>query len=388
MKQLIADFFLSAYHKPKTKEKHFKLKPWFVLAFSLFLGISFVFWGKEISAAVIQSTQNCFTLIIPSLFAFMVLAVFLTSSKTYLLLSPFFSFLSRYLFHIPPSLFPLFLLSQCAGYPVGAKLIRNLTTDKTISASQAKQFMCICYAGGPAFLVGLVGIQVFSSVKIGLLLWGSVFLTNLLLAICIHIRKPVPPKEKIKEIHVQYSTQIFIQSINQGAKSLGMVCITIVFFSILLAVAESSGILSIISQWIGALLNVQQSTSLILLRAFLEISNLSALPQNCYNLLPIIAGLFSFGGCCVILQIAALLSTSSNCNDTAISFTPFFITRLLSMPIAYGMCRLLLHFFPPNLAVSSGVHTKILLQSASPLPAVCLLMMTIILIKISPKSLK
>ena len=96
----------------------------------IFFAVGLIKYSKEVSSAVILSIESCLKIIIPSLFAFMVLSNLIVKSNIYILISKPFSLISRYLFRIPPELFSIFLLSNIGGYPIGAKLLTELTQQE------------------------------------------------------------------------------------------------------------------------------------------------------------------------------------------------------------------------------------------------------------------
>lgn len=53
--------------------------------------------------------------------------------------------------------FAVFLLSQFAGYPVGAGMLCTLVKQHCITKKDGEKLLCVCYGGGPAFFVGIVG---------------------------------------------------------------------------------------------------------------------------------------------------------------------------------------------------------------------------------------
>ena len=92
-----------------------------------------------------------------SLYAMMILSqLFLESGAWQALARPLRRF-STALFGLPESYFALFLLSQFAGYPVGASMLCTLTKQGVLSKEDASRLLCVCYGGGPAFLLGLLG---------------------------------------------------------------------------------------------------------------------------------------------------------------------------------------------------------------------------------------
>ncbi len=61
-------------------------------------------------------------------------------------------------------------LSFLSGYPIGAKLVANAYSEKRITYNDSVKLLSLCSLSGPMFIVGSIGIGVFSSIKIGYLL--------------------------------------------------------------------------------------------------------------------------------------------------------------------------------------------------------------------------
>ena len=218
-----------------------------ILIVTVTFGYSMIIYSEDVSKAVFKSINCCFTVIIPSLYGFLVLASFIVKTNFYAVMSKPFDLLSRYVFKIPTELFSIFLISLFAGYPVGAKLINELIENNKITKKEAETMLCYCYASSPTFIIGLVGVQIFSSVKVGLYIYLSTVLTNIIIGILIGLTKKPPPK-KPNTYTVKMSSQIFINSIESGAKSLFSICIMIVFFSIFIAIIDKMGVILFLSE--------------------------------------------------------------------------------------------------------------------------------------------
>jgi len=340
-----------------------------VLLLSFFLGISMIFYTREICLGMASAILNCLTVIIPSLYGFMALSGFLIRTNFYIYLSAPFSFASRYIFRIKPELFSVFLISLFAGYPVGAKLLYELLEENKITQKEAETMLCFCYAGSPTFIAGLAGIKLFSSLKAGLLIYFSVILTNLAIAIFSAPLREKPQKIKSKT-EIKLSAEILINSIESGAKALFQVCFMIVFFSIIIVIFENLGTISFISNILLEFTGVKNAD--IIVKSMLEISNISSLPANCFNYMPLIAGIFSFGGVCIILQIAAITKGK-------IHLGKFILTRIISAFISPIVCHILLKAFGEGVIPVSGMP-HISLRSISPIPSIFLIIMTIMLL--------
>ena len=355
----------------KEKQKQ-HLKAFSILFLFLFLGYAMIRYSADISTAVYNSIYSCLTVIIPSLFGFLVLSSFLVKSDFYAVISRPFSFISRYVFKIPEEFFSIFLLSLFAGYPVGARLLYELADKKKMRPEEAGRLLCFCYASSPTFILGLVGIQLFSSIKAGLMLYFILVLTNLLMAFIMGLFRKVPPKSTAMH-SVQINPQILIHSIESAARSLFQVCIMIIFFAILSAILKSIGCIHFLSGLLSSYfhLNLQEASVIIL--SFFEISNVSQLPAFCTDYLPVIAGLFSFGGICIIFQVVALTRGK-------VPLRKFLVVRLLSAGTSGILAYLLFEYFEIGLVLSASSTPSLGIRHISPIPSICLIAMTAILL--------
>jgi len=102
------------------------------------------------------------------------------------------------------------------------------------------------------------------------------------------------------------------------------------------------------------------------------VTNVAGFPRGDWLLLPLITGLTSFGGVCVLLQLAAV-------TRGRLSLVPFIIMRGAAAVLSYIICRGLLPLFMEGetTAVSSirteGTHSE------SPVPSVMLMIMVVVL---------
>ncbi|MEG0615559.1 MAG: hypothetical protein RR540_07365 [Oscillospiraceae bacterium] len=343
-----------------------------VLGILGFFAYSLIAFPKEFTNAIVRSINCCFTVIIPALYGFLVIGTFLVKTNIYAVLSKPFSVFSRYVFKIPEELFSVFLISQFAGFPIGAKLISELVSCGKIGKCDAEKIICYCYAGGPAFIIGLVGVELFGSVKIGLLIYLSIVLTNFVIGILFGIGKKVPVKSENK-IEVKISWGILINSIESAAKSLFKVCFMIVFFAIITTILEQTGIIDFLAIGAAKFFSVTSENASGLVKSIFEISNLSSMSINCFKCLPFIAGIFSFGGVCIILQIFTLAGEKINLKK-------FVITRTFSTIICYFLSKIVFSIFIKEIPVYWSFDKVDFVMTASPIPSFCLIFMTIIIL--------
>lgn len=322
----------------------------------------------SIRRSVTDAIDRCMNVIIPSLFAFMALSGIITSSGAYITISKPFFWLS-YITGIPKELLSVFIISNIAGYPVGAKLISGLHERGQIDKNTAKTMLCFCYGAGPAFLVSVAGLALYGNAKIGILIFASCALSNLIIAsVLCRIKKP---RVKTVQNHFRITAQMLNDSVLSAGKSLFGICMMIVFFSAVVAILDESGGIN----WVSSFFSVTNSKCLI--KAVLEISNVTQIAKTPYSYIPIISGFCSFGGVCVLFQTSSVVGGR-------FSLKPFLLIRpvasLLSAINSYWLCRFML---PDNLTAVS-TNQQIFVKVYNFIPSVCLILM-IFLLKIKKR---
>ncbi len=325
--------------------------------------------GIRIKESISLSVDRCMNIIIPSLFAFMAASGIIVSSGIYAVISRPFAVLSKYLIGLPMELFSVFIISNAAGYPVGAKLICDLYDERRIDKHTAETMLCFCYGAGPAFLSSAVGLALFASVRIGMIIFASCALSNLVIAsVMCHITKLRVRKTSINK---SFHPQMITDQILLAEKSLFGICAMIVFFSTVMAVLDHYSIISTAAKSIGI------SGSESYLRCLIEISELTKLTNAAFSHLPVISGLCSFGGVCVILQVAVLVKNR-------FSMRLFLITRPIAAALSVLNCFWLCKFLLPDSVEAFAGGQHIFVKVNNFVPSVCLILM-IFLLKIKKR---
>ena len=322
----------------------------------------------SICQSITESTERCMNVIIPSLFAFMALSGIITASGAYSLISkPLFPL--SYITGIPKELLSIFIISNVAGYPVGAKLLCDLYDNDQISSDTAKTMLCFCYGAGPAFICSVAGLALYGSVSVGMVVYIACVLSNLMLA-CVLCRLK-KPKISAVDNRFSFNAQLISDSVISAGKSLFSICLMIVFFSVVVTVLDNCGVTELIAS------AVPLSDSKSIIKALCEISSITQIDKVPFGYIPIISALCSFGGVCVLLQTSSVIAGR-------FSIVPLLLTRAvsaaLSAVISYWLCGFML---PDNLtAVSTDSHIFVKVNNF--IPSVCLILM-IFLLKIKKR---
>ncbi len=306
---------------------------------------------KTASQAASGAISACLETIVPSLFAFSAVAIFLQKSGLYrVVLKPFSLVLSKIL-RMDEELCGIFLLSNIGGYPVGISLLSALVAENRLSERDAARLMCCCFGSGPSFIIGIVGTGVFGSAAVGGVIFAACFLASLLVAVFVRTRGEFSLKPAPKQLSLTSST--FVLSVNAAARAMFSVCVMVVGFSVIAAGLREIGVNALFER-LFATLGVGEN-SVRIFPAMLEITRIKELSPTA-NAPAISAALLSFGGVCVFLQISALAGK--------IPLKRFLVSRIFAATLSGGLAAMLALALPPceveTIAQSTGtvVFTK------------------------------
>ncbi|MCH5195021.1 MAG: hypothetical protein J1F11_13765, partial [Oscillospiraceae bacterium] len=348
-----------------------KIKNYIIGSLTILYAFFLVVFVKDVTAAVLGSVRVCLEVMIPSLYAFIVISGFIVSSGLYAVLSKPFGFISRYIFRIPREYFSVFLIGSVGGYPVGARLLSDMVKEDRIDRDTASHMLSYCYLAGPAFICGIAGVKLFSSVRVGMLIFAAIISANLITAFFSGLGRPVPPKSAAK-IKLDMSFDCLLRSISSGAAGMFSICGIIVFFSSIICILDKLNIIRSAAGLAEKLMGLSYADSIAAVKSFIEISNIASLTPGNYDLIPLAAALLSFGGICVLMQIQGFASG-------ALSTKRFYLSRTISMFISYFLCKILIVASNIN-SVYVTAPAGVAARQNSPIPTIFLLIMTILLL--------
>ena len=241
--------------------------------------VSLVVFPKQSVSAAKDGLTLCLNVIIPSLFPFFVLSTLIVQLGLARLFGRILEPVMRPLFNVGGACSTAFVLGFVGGYPVGAKTVIALYENGSCSKAEAERMLSFCNNSGPAFILGVVGAGVFSSSKIGLLL----YLVHTLSSVCIGIlfRRWGAKREKRgadRKINIEskHFTAAFTESVKSAFQSTLSICGFVIFFTVIIRLLFLSGLFPFLAQVIGAVfapVGLDASWAERLLTGFIEISS-------------------------------------------------------------------------------------------------------------------
>lgn len=235
------------------------LKKWLVtLAAALSGALALLLLLREGVAAqgVRDGIELCLTSVIPALFPFFAASQLLVSLGAAEVLGRAAGPLFGRLFGMGGAGASAFLLGLTGGYPVGAKTAESLVRQGLLSPEEGALLLTFCNNAGPAFILGIAGSGVFQSARAGMWLYliHAAAATAVGLVFCF-IRKCIMQQNTSCFIHVPGTScnfpaagggrlssspaAAFIGAVRSGVTAMAGVCGFVIFFLVLLRLAES-----------------------------------------------------------------------------------------------------------------------------------------------------
>ena len=268
------------------------------------------------SAQVIESARYalslCAELILPSLFPFFVLCGLLSRLGLPAYLGRLLSPAAARLFRVSGAGASALFVGLTGGYPMGAAYIADMHRDGLISAHEAEQLLAFCNNSGPAFIMGAVGVGVFGSIKIGLLLYLAHILSAVAVGIILRGKgENTPAADPIPASTPQSLSQALPDAVRQAVISSLNVCGFVVCFTVFVGLLDAGGFFSTVSGYLSSTLGMELHWSRARLTGSLELGSgtgamrgLSAAPSS----LALAAAILGWGGVSVQFQTMSVLA--------------------------------------------------------------------------------
>ena len=324
------------------------------------------------SDAVSDAVERCLTVVIPSLYAMMIISSLIVKSGVLTYMPKSAGRLSFFLFGMDEYIAAIFAFSVFAGYPVGISMLLAEYEKGRLSKRRAELLAGLCFGAGPAFIFGCVSGRLYSSSVAGLIIMISVSSANIILAMLI---SPLLRKENTGSsfrVSGRLNADMLTESILSGGGAMAGICFTITAFSVISAYLSAAGLPLTAGEIISHFADITAEIAAALFAMFLDVTDIASLPQCDYTILPYISAVVSFGGVCVMFQLSALI-------HGRISMKPLIIMRITAAAFSGIICRIITPFFMRHELYAVSSANIRLHSSASPVPSVMLIIMTFML---------
>lgn len=218
--------------------------------------LALVAWPQESMDAAKTGLQLCYNVIIPSLFPFFVLSSLVVELGLAGYIGRAMEKIMRPLFNVPGSCASALALGFIGGYPVGARTAISLYEKGQCTRAEAERLLAFCNNSGPAFILGVVGAGVFSSSRVGLLL----YLTHAAASLCVGVlfrfygRKEDGGESGRTVFRSQRLSAAFTGSVRDSFLNTLNICAFVIFFNVVIRMLSVSGVLPALARGLSTLL--------------------------------------------------------------------------------------------------------------------------------------
>ena len=334
-----------------------KVKTLFTLSLIMAAMYCAIYFSKECSQGVINGLSFCVTVLVPSLFVFMVIASYIANSKIAQVLGKILATPTQKLLGLPDVSATPLILSLIGGYPVGARCVAEMYSNKTISKAQAQKLSMMAVCAGPGFVINYISNALLNNKSAGIVLLLSQIMSFAIVAIICGRGIKADTTCPVKQVTDKNTG--FVEAVHSGCVATVNMCAMVIVFSAIISICD----------------RVFAHTPLLrdVITGLLEVTTACNRLSTKYPLY-VTSFLTGFGGLSVHFQIFSALK------DVGINKFLFFSIRILQGIIAGSITYIFLILFPATTEVfstvenaSGGIASSIWGCGALMLTAVCFL---------------
>lgn len=287
-------------------------KDLFLLYFLLLTEIVILMNSKLVINSVIESSKIFILKIFPSLMPAMVIGLLLVKLNVHLIIPKFIKNLFKKLFNFDDAMSSIFIISMICGSPSSASFINEYLNGGKINEKTAENMLCCTHFINPLFVIAGVGLGVFNSAKIGIIMLLFMYLSNFIKAFLLRknfVSIKLANNIKNKKISL---IEMFKNVINISMLQLLTILGIVIFFNILISLI---GEIFNINEPFRTMINIiLEMTSGIIKISTLNISLPIKMFFSYYSL--------TFGGICIWMQTISMITNKK------IKYFKYFIFRL------------------------------------------------------------
>lgn len=339
--------------------------------FGVFVIIALIIYPKVAVSSALSGINLWFNIVFPSLFPFFVASQLLSRSGFINLFGTILEPVMRPLFNVPGCGSFALVMGIVSGYPMGAAITSDLRNQKLLSRTEAERLLTFTNNSGPLFIMGAVAVGMLKSPALGYLLYICHVSACLTVGMIFKHYKKSKNNSNFKNHGIRKQLQIELQKLRnsdintwtlfgEAIKNSILTILNIggfiIFFSVLINILLSSGILGWISGLIPGIIKypgLGTKTLEGILCGLFEITTGSNLINSASASLNIklssISFIIGWAGLSVHTQVMSIVST------TDISVKPYITGKALQGFISAIYTFVGLTLFPRLFIADSSV---------------------------------
>jgi len=325
----------------------------------LLLALAMFYYPQEVLYSATNGISLWWNYILPALFPFFIVSELLLKQGFVSFLGVLLEPLMRPLFHLPGKAAFIIAMTHTSGIPIGAVLTCQMRKEGELTKTEGERLLAFTCNPSPGYMFGAVASGMLGNPALGIIIVGSVYLSNFLVGIAFRFynytptkkaKKPISPKNawlELKRAQLKNKKPIgemLSEAVRNSTETILLVGGFIVFFAIIVhlmkilyitaAIAKIINILSlnlIPIKGASALIEGIMETTLGCKAAITAFSSLN-------QVIGLLAFLLGWGGISVFAQVASFTAS------TDLKILPFIIGRTIHAFLALIISQILLFF--------------------------------------------
>ena len=298
--------------------------------------------------------------VVPSVLPFFIVTELLNYTNVIPVVGRLLKKIMRPIFNVPGEGAYALIMGIIAGYPTGAKIINTFRKENICTKEEGERLLSFTNNSGPLFIVGTIGVSLFSDTRTGILL----FITHLAASLTVgflfrfwkYKRTGSITSTKTHEIcppirkNATFSNlgEIMANSIMSSINTIVLIGGFVMLFSVIVNILNQSYILNIIGNILSPIFhifNIPPEYFSGIITGIMELTNgvkeVANIATKFVSINVIICSfILGFGGISVLLQVFSITSKSD------ISIKPYIIGKFLQGCIAAFYTYVLLYSTP------------------------------------------
>lgn len=332
---------------------------------AVFLTIGMVFYPKEAFEASLSGLAIWWNIVFPALLPFFIFSQLLIGLGVVHFLGVLLEPIMRPIFNVPGAGSFVMAMGLASGFPIGAVLTTKLREQNLCNKVEAERLLSFTNTADPLFMFGAVAVGMLHAPYAGMSIALAHYASSLSVGLIMRFYRArgqqqkektrpnreagiisramaalVEARQKDNRLFGEMLGEAVIQSVN----TLLLIGGFIMLFSVILAMMDLSGIVSIIASPVSTLLNLikmNPSLSSALIRGIFELDlgcqaagSLQGVAMD--EKVIIVSSIIAWSGLSVFAQVTSIISS------TDISIIPYFFARILHAILAGLYTALLL----------------------------------------------
>lgn len=181
-----------------------------------------------------RAIDICIGIIVPTLFPFFICSGLLIYSGFCETLSRMFRFCMKPLFNVGAMGASAFVIGIVSGYPLGAITTGELYKNSYITKTEAERLLAFCNNSGPLFILGSVGVAMYSKISYGVMLYVCHILAAITVGVLFRFYKKndyLAPKTVMTSPERSVG-EIFSIALSNAISNMLTVCGAVLFFGV------------------------------------------------------------------------------------------------------------------------------------------------------------